>query len=190
MLWGLVVLCHLMCLRKLERFREQLLHVAREISHVTKPRLRPCPSGRTTPRGVKHPGRRVHGEAFLCDDASFLVPGVRATELQRVPCVTGAQGRRGLCKDSGMCFCCHLSSAVGTAQGLLAGDGKPGPVTAPHPEENKCQAVDVPQWKPHYENPCLLTDRRFQAAPRELTSHCQVTFLSLCPASLKGPVVP
>lgn len=97
------------------------------------------------PRGVKHPGRRAHREAFLRDDASFLVPGVRATELQRVPSVTGALGRRGLCKDSEMCFCCHLSSAVGTAQGLLSGEGKPGPVTAPHPEENKNQDVDVPQ---------------------------------------------
>ena len=36
-------------------------------------------------------------------------------------------------KDSEMCFCCHLLSAVGTTQGVLDGEGKPCPVTAPNP---------------------------------------------------------
>lgn len=45
------------------------------------------------PSGVKPPGRRVHREAFLCDDVSFLVPRISATELQQVPFVTGALGR-------------------------------------------------------------------------------------------------
>ena len=85
------------------------------------------------PSDVKHPGRRVHREAFLCDDALFLVSGISATELRQVPFVTGALGRSVLYKDSEMCFCCHLLSAVGTTQGLLAGEGKPCPVTALHP---------------------------------------------------------
>lgn len=72
--WGSSCALPLDVPQRLERFQEQLLHVAREISRVTKPRLRPFPSGSTAPQRCETPGRRVHREAFLCDDVSTSGP--------------------------------------------------------------------------------------------------------------------
>lgn len=91
--------------------------------------------------------------------------------------------------------CCHLWSVLGEAHGLPAGEGSS--CFANSSTQHSLSPVRVkstprcwcPQCKPHYENLCLLTYHHFKAVPFELQSNLQVTFLSLRPAFLKGPVV-
>lgn len=110
--------------QRLERLQEQLLHVARR-SHVSpSPDSDPSCQGSTapqrceTPRGGGYTGRPFYAMMFgLWSHESVPL------KLQQVPLSQGLWAAAfSSNKDSEMCFCCHLLSAVGTTQGVLDGE--------------------------------------------------------------------
>lgn len=169
--WDPVTFRHLMCLWRLEQFQNRPLNVGREISHLTKPRRGPCPSIPYTLRQSEEPcGEEMPWSISV---RWCFISGLRNqchwTAVPFVPATLSCS----CFKDSESVFLLPSIVCRGENAWFAHWRGKQAWALSRLPPSlqgggNKNRDVGIPQWKPHYENLCLLTYHHFKAAPFEL----------------------